>query len=73
MNTVKQISGMLRHYPNVTSTTEVQKNCAECDIAIGGMKIHVKSVFNGQTTLHKALANIVLRKLSTQQNPGIGQ
>ena len=73
MNTVKQISGMLRHYSDVTSTTEAQKNCSERDIVIGGMKIHVKSVFNAQTTLHKALENIVLRKLAALHNPSIDQ
>jgi len=36
----------------------------EREIVIKGLKIHLKSVFKEQTTLEKALENIIKRKMS---------
>ncbi|MCL2336188.1 MAG: hypothetical protein FWC60_02075 [Firmicutes bacterium] len=36
----------------------------EREIVINGLKIHLKSVFKPQTTLEKALENIIKRKIS---------
>jgi hypothetical protein len=35
---------------------------AERDIKIGNLNVHVKSIFSAQTTLDKAIQNIILRK-----------
>lgn len=37
-------------------------------ITIKGLKIHIKSVFNGKIPLDKAISNIVKRKLSENEN-----
>ena len=36
----------------------------ERDIIVNDVNVHVKSIFIGQTTLEKALCNIVSRKIS---------
>ncbi len=37
---------------------------AESDVMVGKLKVHVKSVFSDQTTLDKAIQNIILRKVA---------
>jgi len=39
---------------------------AERDVVVGNLNVHVKSIFTGQTTLDKAIQNIILRK-STEE------
>lgn len=39
---------------------------AERDMMVGNLNVHVKSIFIGQTTLDKAIQNIILRK-STEE------
>lgn len=40
---------------------------AERDIVVHNLKIHIKSVFTGQTNLNEALKNIVARRLSEEK------
>ena len=39
----------------------------EREITINNMRIHIRSIFNGQTSLEEALQKIVIRKLSEQK------
>lgn len=39
---------------------------AERDMMVGNLNVHVKSIFISQTTLNKAIQNIILRK-STEE------
>lgn len=39
---------------------------AERNMTVGELNVHVKSIFNAQTTLDKAIQNIILRK-STEE------
>ena len=40
--------------------------CVERDIIAGRVKIHIKSVFNKQTSLEEAMRKIVTRKLTAK-------
>ncbi len=40
---------------------------AERDMAVGNLNVHVKSIFNSQTTLNKAIQNIILRKSTKER------
>lgn len=52
----------------VVKINQPRHTVLERDMMINGITVHVKSVFNNQTTLDKALKNIILRKSSEQEN-----
>jgi hypothetical protein len=42
--------------------------CVEREIVTSGIKIHIKSIFSGQTSLDDALEKIITRKLANTKD-----
>jgi|LSQX01.1.fsa_nt_gb hypothetical protein len=53
---------------DTNNVTNQNKHIIKRDFIINGTLIHIKSIFNGHTTLDKAVKNIILRKLSETKN-----
>ena len=49
---------------NKDTVTDRDNHTIERDFAIKNIVVHIKSIFNGYTTLDKALSNIIIRKIS---------
>jgi hypothetical protein len=49
---------------NKDNVTNQNAHTIKRDFAIKNIVVHIKSIFNGHTTLDKALCNIIVRKLS---------